>query len=54
MIEDNNTLCACESCPGSGCNCGCQEAAADTACACGPACACGVGCNCDNCDGNSN
>jgi hypothetical protein len=53
MIDENNTLCACDNCTGSDCNCGCQDSCAEVTCACGPTCACGVGCNCANCDGDS-
>ena len=36
--------CGCKACPGPGCKCGCQNAAARTACACGPQCRCGGAC----------
>lgn len=43
--------CTCKNCPGEGCACGCQtipaqQAAASTACPCGPQCKCGPGCAC--------
>src|SRR5262245_26064350 len=49
MIDENDSLCACDACPGSDCACGCQDAPSETTCACGPLCACGVACNCPNC-----
>lgn len=38
--------CNCTTCPGTGCSCGCQQAAAQTAGACGPQCQCGAQCLC--------
>jgi hypothetical protein len=50
MNATPQTPCACNTCPGAACNCGCQQAAArvvaQAACACGPQCACGAQCNC--------
>ncbi|MFM2055674.1 MAG: hypothetical protein RLY71_59 [Pseudomonadota bacterium] len=44
------TTCACKTCSGGTCNCGCQAvpspAATQATCACGPQCPCGPGCNC--------
>jgi hypothetical protein len=33
-------------CPGTGCTCGCQQAAKQTAGACSPQCQCGAQCQC--------
>lgn len=49
MKNDTNG-CACESCPGTGCSCGCQTAKTNchcnSGCQCGTACNCGPACNC--------
>jgi hypothetical protein len=44
MIEATKSPCGCNTCPGSGCNCGCQSAVAREACRCGPQCRCGDAC----------
>jgi hypothetical protein len=43
-----SNACTCESCTGSQCKCGCQNAATRPAasCKCGQACSCGQTCNC--------
>jgi hypothetical protein len=46
MNTTQQTTCGCNTCPGTGCNCGCQQAAAQTAGTCGPLCQCGAQCNC--------
>ncbi|CAD5371419.1 hypothetical protein RA210_U150076 [Rubrivivax sp. A210] len=38
--------CNCTNCPGAACNCGCQQPAAQQACACSPQCPCGSQCQC--------
>ena len=46
MNATQQVSCNCTTCPGTGCTCGCQQAAAQTACACGPQCQCGAQCQC--------
>jgi len=46
MNATQQVPCNCTTCPGTGCACGCQQAATQTACACGPQCQCGVQCQC--------
>lgn len=54
MNANQQTPCSCAACPGTGCLCGCQQAAAQTAaqgvcgaqCACGPQCQCDTSCRC--------
>ncbi len=46
MNEAEQIACGCNPCPGPACNCGCQNSAAQQACACGPQCGCGSQCNC--------
>jgi hypothetical protein len=42
-----NGACACTSCPGPVCGCGCQEASFDRGgWCCGSSCGCGAGCGC--------
>jgi hypothetical protein len=47
-MPTNSTPCTCETCPGSACTCGCQDAKAapKTGCQCGDACKCGPNCSC--------
>lgn len=42
------TVCACESCEGQACQCGCQNRKADkrAGCQCGEVCNCGTSCSC--------
>jgi hypothetical protein len=46
MNTPQQSACTCNTCPGTGCTCGCQQAAAQAACACGPQCPCGPQCRC--------
>ena len=47
-MPTNSNVCACETCPGPGCTCGCQvvKTAPPTGCQCGDACTCGPTCGC--------
>jgi hypothetical protein len=47
-MTNNTNGCACESCPGTGCTCGCQAAKTDkrSGCQCGSHCGCGSTCTC--------
>ncbi len=48
------TECTCNTCPGAGCACGCQDSqllqGRQKACACGPQCQCGSQCTCATAD----
>ena len=46
MNTTQQSACSCNTCPGTGCTCGCQQAAAQTAGACSPQCLCGTQCQC--------
>jgi hypothetical protein len=46
-VPSANPSCRCVDCPGAGCTCGCQDAAASGPVIAAPACACGPGCACD-------
>lgn len=46
MNATQKTPCNCNTCPGAACTCGCQQAAALSARACGPQCQCGAQCQC--------
>ena len=46
MNTTQQVPCNCTTCPDIGCTCGCQQAAAQTGCACGPQCQCGAGASC--------
>ena len=46
MNTTQQSTCSCTTCPGTGCTCGCQQAAAQTARACAPQCQCGAQCQC--------
>ena len=50
-MATQSNVCACAVCPGSECNCGCQNPAAQPAasCQCGEVCNCGPTCNCKGC-----
>ncbi len=47
-MSKTSNACQCQTCPGSTCDCGCQNTATDAAraCQCGAACACGDSCTC--------
>lgn len=47
-MSKSSTVCTCQNCPGSTCQCGCQHqaTASTTTCQCGDACACGETCAC--------
>ena len=46
MSTNQQVACNCTTCPGTGCTCGCQQTAQQTAGACGPQCQCGTLCQC--------
>jgi hypothetical protein len=46
MNESIETLCTCTSCPGSACDCGCQDVVQKNGCSCGSQCSCGDACAC--------
>ncbi|MEO8307681.1 MAG: hypothetical protein ABI616_06530 [Pseudomonadota bacterium] len=46
MNESNESLCTCNSCPGTQCGCGCQGGAQKNGCSCGAQCNCGDACGC--------
>jgi len=48
-------VCACATCPGSKCTCGCQNVAAPPAasCQCDAVCNCGPACTCQSCQHSS-
>jgi hypothetical protein len=47
-MTKNANVCACETCPGAGCNCGCQTPKTEkrAGCQCGSSCSCGPNCTC--------
>jgi hypothetical protein len=47
MNEIEMNACACNPCSGASCECGCQSAVAQGACACGPQCGCEGACAAD-------
>ncbi len=51
-MSKSSSVCVCEACIGSNCNCGCQEVAAPSAapCACGADCRGGAACGCGACN----
>jgi hypothetical protein len=44
MNDEIKNPCGCEQCAGPSCTCGCQTAATQEACTCGPQCDCGDAC----------
>ena len=46
MNATQQVPCNCTMCPGTGCACGCQQAAEQTSGDCGPQCHCGTQCHC--------
>jgi hypothetical protein len=46
MNATQQVPCNCSTCPATGCTCGCQKAAEQTASTCGPQCQCGAGASC--------
>jgi len=40
MNEAEMNACGCNTCPGSSCNCGCQNSVVQETCACGSQCDC--------------
>ena len=46
MNTTQQAPCNCTTCPGTGCTRGCQQAAEQTAGACGAQCQCGAQCGC--------
>jgi len=50
-MTTQSNVCACATCTGSECTCGCQNASARPAasCQCGEVCNCGPTCTCQGC-----
>jgi len=50
-MTTQSNACACKTCRGNQCTCGCQNAAPHTmtSCQCGEVCMCGDTCNCEGC-----
>ncbi len=48
-MPSNENECACETCPGPECDCGCQgaQSEAQDECRCGQSCNCGPACACE-------
>ena len=50
-MTTQSNVCACVTCVGTSCTCGCQNAAPvqTASCQCGAVCNCGEGCTCTGC-----
>ena len=50
-MTTQSNVCVCETCVGTLCTCGCQNAApaSSVPCQCGEVCNCGPTCTCDGC-----
>ena len=50
-MSTQSNVCACTTCPGAECTCGCQNAATQLAasCQCVEVCDCGPTCTCESC-----